>query len=48
MGHVLDPLDLYVRHSSRMLNPLLRLVLPLLGPTGSDAALRKFPNYGDL
>ncbi len=33
LGHLLDPLDLYVRHTSWLLNVLLHRVLPLLGPT---------------
>ncbi|MBN8920603.1 MAG: GNAT family N-acetyltransferase [Rhizobiales bacterium] len=48
LRHVLDPLDLYVRHSSALLNPLLRFVLPLLEPTRRDPVLPHFPNYRDL
>ncbi len=48
MGHILDPLDLYIRHTSPTLNWLLKLALPLIGPTRSDGTLRKFPNYKDL
>ena len=33
MRHVLDPLDLYVRHTSPLVNALLRRLLPLLEPT---------------
>ncbi len=48
MGHVLDPLDLYIRHTSSTLNWLLKLALPLFSPTRSESSLRKFPNYQDL
>jgi hypothetical protein len=46
--HLLDPIDLYVRHTSRIVNPALRLLLPLLDPTKYDATLRKFANYNEL
>jgi predicted N-acyltransferase len=46
--HLLDPLDLYVRHTSRVVNPTLKLVLPLLDPTKYDTTLHKFPNYKEL
>jgi Peptidogalycan biosysnthesis/recognition len=45
---LLDPLDLYVRHTSPVLNFLLRQILPLLGPARYDKTLRKFPNYREL
>jgi Peptidogalycan biosysnthesis/recognition len=45
---LLDPLDLYVRHTSPVLNFLLRQFLPLLGPARYDKTLRKFPNYREL
>src|SRR6185436_13173894 len=48
MRHRLDPVDLYVRHTSPLFNPLLKRLLPFLGPTRSDKTLRKFPNYADL
>ncbi len=48
MRHVLEPLDLYVRHTSPMLNPILKRVLPFLEPTRADETLRQFPNYADL
>src|SRR5262249_52478520 len=32
LRHVLEPLDLYVRHVSPFLNPILRLILPILEP----------------
>jgi len=48
MRHVLEPLDLYIRHTSPLMNAVLRRVLPLLQPTRSDETLKSFPNYGDL
>jgi len=48
MRHVLEPLDLYLRHTSPLMNAFLRRVLPLLEPTRSDEMLKSFPNYGDL
>src|SRR5262249_46235225 len=39
---LLAPLDLYVRHTSPLLNPLLKIILPLLEPTRYDKTLRKF------
>ncbi|TKT70308.1 GNAT family N-acetyltransferase [Afipia massiliensis] len=47
-GHRLDPIDLYVRHVSPLLNPVMKLALPWLQPVRYDATLKKFPNYGDL
>jgi hypothetical protein len=46
--HLLDPIDLYVLHTSRIVNRALKLLLPLLDPTKSDATLRKFANYKQL
>ena len=46
--HVLEPLDLYVRHSSSLLNVLLKPILPFIEPTRFDKTLRKFPNHRDL
>ena len=48
LKHSLDPLDLYVKHTSKVINAILRRVLPLLEPTRYDKTLRKFPNYSDL
>ena len=48
MRHVLEPLDLYIRHASPLMNAVLRRVLPLLEPTRSDETLKSFPNYSDL
>ena len=46
--HRLDPIDLYVRHTSPLMNAVLRYVLPLIEPTRYDETLKKFPNYRDL
>jgi predicted N-acyltransferase len=48
MRHVLEPLDLYVRHTSSLLNAILRRVLPWIEPTRRDKTLPKFPNYAEL
>jgi hypothetical protein len=48
LRHVLDPLDLYVRHTSLICNALLSRVLPLIEPTRFDPILKKFPNYREL
>jgi hypothetical protein len=48
MAHVLAPLDLYVRHTSPLINPILKFVLPYLEPTGAESALKQFGNYGEL
>ena len=48
LRHQLDPIDLYVRHTSRLKYPLLKLILPLIEPTRYDKTLKKFPNYEDL
>ncbi len=48
LRHVLDPLDLYIQHTSPVLNRILKLLLPLIEPTRYDATLRRFPNYKDL
>src|SRR5581483_6193168 len=44
MRHRLEPLDLYVRHTSALVNAALRRILPALEPTHRDPILRKFPN----
>ena len=44
----LVPLDLYVRHTSALLNPAFRRVIKYLGPTRHDPVLRKFPNAHEL
>jgi predicted N-acyltransferase len=48
LRHLLDPIDLYVRHTSPILNALLKPLLPFLEPTRYDMTLRKFPNYHEL
>jgi hypothetical protein len=44
----LDPLDLYVRHTSAPINAVLKWLLPLLEPTHSDQILPNFHNYREL
>ena len=46
--HQLLPLDLYVRHTSSILNLPLKRLLPLLEPTRQDKTLLKFANYHEL
>jgi hypothetical protein len=46
--HRLDPIDLYVKHTSTMLNAAMRIGLPWLEPTRFDNTLKKFPNYYEL
>ena len=48
LRHLLDPIDLYVRHTSAIPNALLKRVLPLIEPTRFDLTLKKFSNYDDL
>jgi hypothetical protein len=48
LRHRLKPVDLYVRHTSPIVNVFMRMALPLLEPSGHDMTLRKFPNYSDL
>jgi predicted N-acyltransferase len=48
MRHVLEPLDLYIRHTSPLMNAVLRRVSPLLEPTRNDETLKNFPNYREL
>lgn len=47
-GHRLDPIDLYVRHVSPLVNAAFRAALPWLSPVRYDATLKKFSNYRDL
>ena len=44
----LSPLDLYVRHTSRIINVALTWMLPLLEPTRYDKTLTRFSNYAEL
>lgn len=46
--HRLDPLDLYVKHTSGIVNAALRWALPWLEPTRYDRTLQKFANYSEL
>jgi predicted N-acyltransferase len=48
LRHVLDPLDLYVKHTSPLINFGLARALPYLEPTHNDKTLPKFENYKDL
>jgi len=48
LGCELIPLDLYVMHTSNILNPLFRRALKYLEPTRHDPVLRKFPNASEL
>lgn len=48
MGHRLDPIDLYVRHTSTSANAIFRLALPWIVPARYDATLKLFPNYKEL
>ena len=44
----LDPIDLYVRHTSPILNLAFRWILPWLEPTRYDKTLKQFANYDEL
>ena len=48
LRHRLEPLDLYVRATSGLASRVLKIVLPLLGPTRYDATLKRFANYHEL
>jgi predicted N-acyltransferase len=48
LRHELDPLDLYVKHTSFIFNWVLRRAMPLLEPTRYDKMLQRFSNYNDL
>jgi hypothetical protein len=48
MRHRLDPIDLYVRHTSALANAIFRLALPWIVPARYDATLKLFPNYKEL
>ena len=48
MRHVLDPIDLYVRHRSVAMNLVLKRALPFLEPTRHHKILQKFPNCSEL
>jgi hypothetical protein len=44
----LAPLDLYVCHTSRWINPFFRSILGFLEPTRHDPIIRRFPNSHEL
>jgi len=44
----LVPLDLYVMHTSPLLNPIFRRLIKYLGPTRHDPVLARFPNADQL
>ncbi|MGY4228850.1 hypothetical protein ACVMIH_006211 [Bradyrhizobium sp. USDA 4503] len=48
LRHLLDPIDLYVRHTSAPINSVLKRILPVLEPTRYDETLAKFRNYQEL
>jgi len=48
MRHRLDPIDLYVRHTSPLANAIFKLALPWIVPVRYDATLKLFPNYNEL
>lgn len=48
LRYQLDPLDLYVRHTSPIINAGLKRILTLIEPTRYDPTLKKFANYRDL
>jgi hypothetical protein len=48
LRHSLDPIDLYVRHTSPVANAVLKKMLPFIEPTRYDPILKKFSNYADL
>jgi hypothetical protein len=48
LGCSLAPLDLYVRHTSNLLNPIFGRMVKLLEPTRHDPVLRHFSNAHEL
>ena len=48
LGCDLMPLDLYVMHTSPLLNPIFRPALKFLEPTRHDPVLQRFPNASEL
>ncbi|HLL26654.1 MAG TPA: GNAT family N-acetyltransferase [Xanthobacteraceae bacterium] len=48
LRHSLDPVDLYVRHTSAAINVIMKWLLPFLEPTRYDKTLAKFSNYHEL
>ena len=48
LRHDLVPLDLYVRTSWNIVNPIFRAIVPYLEPTRYDPIIRKFANAHEL
>ena len=48
LRYQLDPIDLYVRHTSPIFNSVFSRILPWLEPTRYDETLKKFANYDEL
>jgi hypothetical protein len=48
LRYQLDPIDLYVRHTSTICNSVLSRILPWLEPTRYDKTLKTFANYDEL
>jgi predicted N-acyltransferase len=48
LGHELAPVDLYVMHTKRWLNPIFQFAVKYLEPTRHDPVLKKFPNADQL
>ena len=48
LGCDLLPLDLYVMHTTALLNPIFRRALKFLEPTRHDPVLQRFPNADQL
>ena len=48
LRHRLKPVDLYLKHTSAIINMVIRIALPWLEPTRYDDTLKKFPNYSEL
>src|SRR5450631_99074 len=44
----LDPIDLYVRHTSPICNAVFSRILPWLEPTRYEKTLKQFANYDEL
>jgi len=44
----LAPLDLYVAHTSPIVNAFMKRLLPLLEPTRNDPVLHRFPNFREV
>ncbi len=48
LRHELEPLDLYVKHTSPAVNFILKRLLPYLSPARYDPQLQRFSNYKTL